>query len=46
MCRILGKRVLGPQIREYVIETPEVAQAGKPGIFSYCVCARGGAGPT
>ncbi len=31
--KILGKRTLGPQIREYVIEAPEVARVAKPGQF-------------
>lgn len=33
MYKILGKRTLGPQIREYVIEAPEVARVAKPGQF-------------
>lgn len=33
MYKILEKRTLGPQIREYIIEAPEVAQAAKPGQF-------------
>jgi len=31
--KILEKRTLGPQIREYVIEAPEVARAAKAGQF-------------
>jgi len=31
--KILSKRALGPKIREYVIEAPEVARAGKAGQF-------------
>jgi len=31
--KILKKRTLGPKIREYVIEAPEVARAGKAGQF-------------
>ena len=33
MYKILKKRTLGPKIREYVIEAPEVARVGKPGQF-------------
>ena len=33
MYKILKKRTLGPKIREYVIEAPEVARAGKAGQF-------------
>ena len=33
MYRILKKRTLGPQIREYVVEAPEVARVGKAGQF-------------
>ena len=33
MYKILKKRTLGPKIREYVVEAPEVARAGKPGQF-------------
>ena len=33
MYKILSKRTLGPKIREYVIEAPEVARAGKAGQF-------------
>ncbi len=33
MYRILSKRTLGPRIREYVIEAPDVAQVGKAGQF-------------
>jgi len=31
--KILSKRTLGPAIREYVIEAPEIARAGKAGQF-------------
>jgi len=31
--KILSKRTLGPQIREYVIEAPEIARAAKSGQF-------------
>lgn len=33
MYKILKKRTLGPKIREYVIEAPEVARVGKAGQF-------------
>ena len=33
MYRILSKRTLGPAIREYVVEAPEVAKAAKAGQF-------------
>ncbi|MDD4903203.1 MAG: sulfide/dihydroorotate dehydrogenase-like FAD/NAD-binding protein [Candidatus Bipolaricaulis sp.] len=33
MHRILSKRTLGPKIREYVIEAPDVAKVGKAGQF-------------
>ena len=33
MYKILSKRALGPQIREYVIEAPEIARVGKSGQF-------------
>ncbi len=33
MYRILSKRTLGPKIREYVIEAPDVAKVGKAGQF-------------
>jgi ferredoxin--NADP+ reductase len=31
--KILSKRTLGPQIREYIIEAPEVVHAAQPGHF-------------
>ena len=33
MYKILSKRALGPQIREYVIEAPEIARVAKSGQF-------------
>ena len=33
MYKILSKRTLGPQIREYVIEAPEITRAAKSGQF-------------
>ena len=33
MYKILKKRTLGPGIREYIVEAPDVARVGKAGQF-------------